>query len=143
VSGHSVSAAHEKIIGPLAASGSASPNGHRQRAPAVIGENAADSIESPRSPRRTSPGGPAASDGEAEKPAPTQNVSTPSVPARTLGSTDSRSSDMLGSDGPSDNGVAEGAERAVLLATKLRVPAIGGEVVQRATLEHAYTDCQR
>jgi ATP/maltotriose-dependent transcriptional regulator MalT len=41
---------------------------------------------------------------------------------------------MLGSDGPGDNGVAEGAERAVLLATKLHVPAIGSEIVQRATL---------
>jgi LuxR family maltose regulon positive regulatory protein len=90
-------------------------------------------MESPRS-RGMSPGGPAASVGEAEKPAPTQDVSTLSVPARTLGSIDSRSSEMLGSDGPSDNGVAEGAERAVLLATKLHVPAIGSEVVQRATL---------
>jgi LuxR family maltose regulon positive regulatory protein len=50
---------------------------------------------------------------------------------------------MLGSAGGGDDGRGEGAERAVLLATKLRVPAIGGEVVQRATLEHAYTDCQR
>ena len=41
---------------------------------------------------------------------------------------------MLGSAGRSDNGVAEGAERAVLLATKLHVPAIGGELVHRATL---------
>jgi LuxR family maltose regulon positive regulatory protein len=41
---------------------------------------------------------------------------------------------MLGSDGPSDDGVAEGAERAVLLATKLHVPAIGGDIVHRATL---------
>ena len=39
---------------------------------------------------------------------------------------------MLGSDGRSDNGVGEGAERAVLLATKLHVPAIGGELVHRA-----------
>jgi LuxR family maltose regulon positive regulatory protein len=134
VSGHSVSAAHAKIIGSLAAPGSAGLNGRRQRAPEVIVENSSDSIKSPRSPRRTSPGGPVASDGEAEKPAPTQDVSTPSVPARTLGSTDSRSSDMLGSDGPSDNGLAEGAERAVLLATKLHVPAIASEVVQRTTL---------
>jgi LuxR family maltose regulon positive regulatory protein len=134
VSGHSVSAVHEKIVGPLAATASANLNGHRQRAPEVGGGNASDSIKSPRSPRSTRPGGPAASDGGAEKPAPTQDVSTPSVSARTLGSTDSRSSDMLGSDGPSDNGVAEGAERAVLLATKLHVPAIGTEVVHRAAL---------
>jgi len=44
---------------------------------------------------------------------------------------------MLGPDGPSDNGVAEGAERAVLLATKLHVPAIGSEVVHRETLLNA------
>jgi LuxR family maltose regulon positive regulatory protein len=41
---------------------------------------------------------------------------------------------MLGSDGRSENGVAEGAERAVLLATKLHFPAIRGEVVHRAPL---------
>jgi LuxR family maltose regulon positive regulatory protein len=50
---------------------------------------------------------------------------------------------MFGSDGPSDNGVAEGAERAVLLATKLHVPAIGGDVVQRATLLDALSAGQR
>ncbi len=61
-------------------------------------------------------------------------MSTPGVPAQTFGPTESRSSDLLGSGGPSDNDIAEGAERAVLLATKLHVPAIGGEVVQRATL---------
>ena len=114
-----------------------------QRGPAVIAEeNASDSIESPRSPR-TSPGGPAGNNGDAEKPAPIQDVSTPSVPARTLGSTDSRSSDMLGSAGRSDNGVAEGAERAVLLATKLDVPAIGGALVHRATLLDALSAGRR
>ena len=41
---------------------------------------------------------------------------------------------MIGSAGHSDNGVGEGAERAVLLATKLHVPAIGGELVHRAAL---------
>jgi LuxR family maltose regulon positive regulatory protein len=50
---------------------------------------------------------------------------------------------MFGSDGPSDNGVAEGAERAVLLATKLHVPAIGNEVVQRTTLLDALSAGQR
>lgn len=44
---------------------------------------------------------------------------------------------MVDSDGPGDNSVAESAERAVLLATKLHVPAIGGEVVQRTTLVDA------
>jgi LuxR family transcriptional regulator, maltose regulon positive regulatory protein len=127
VSGHSVSAADEKIIGPLAGRGSASPNGHHPRAPAVIAENASDSITStPRSPGRTSPGGLAGNNWDAEKPAPTRDVSRPSVPARTPGSTDSRGSDVIGSAGRSDNGVGEGAERAVLLATKPHVPAIGG-----------------
>jgi LuxR family maltose regulon positive regulatory protein len=37
-------------------------------------------------------------------------------------------------NGPSDDGVTGGAQRAVLLASKLHVPAIGGEVVHRATL---------
>lgn len=41
---------------------------------------------------------------------------------------------MLGSDGCDDSGVEDGAERAVLLATKLHVPAIGGQLVHRATL---------
>jgi LuxR family maltose regulon positive regulatory protein len=41
---------------------------------------------------------------------------------------------MLGSDEPGNNNIAEGVERAVLLATKLHVPAIGSDVVQRATL---------
>jgi ATP/maltotriose-dependent transcriptional regulator MalT len=50
---------------------------------------------------------------------------------------------MLGPDGPSDNGVAEGAERAVLLATKLHVPAIGSEVVQRTTLLDALSAGRR
>jgi LuxR family transcriptional regulator, maltose regulon positive regulatory protein len=108
------------------------PNGHRQRGTAVIAESASDAIESPRSPRRTSPPGPAGNNGDAEKPAQTQDVSTPSVPARTLGSTDS--SDVIGSAGRSGNGVGEGAERAVLLATKLHVPAMGGQLVHRAAL---------
>src|SRR6516165_5011330 len=132
VSGHSVSAAHEEIIGPSAGRGSASPNGHRQRAPEVIADNASDSIGSPRSPRRTSPPAPAGSNWDAKKPAPTQDASTASVAARTLGSTDSRSSrssDMTGSDGRSDNGVREAAARAVLLATKLHVPAVGDQLV--------------
>src|SRR5512132_2163791 len=90
VSGHGVSTAHEKIIGPLAGHGPAGPNGHRQHAPAVIAENASDLLESSRSPRRTSPPGPAGNNGDGEKPTPTQDASTPSVSARMLGSTDSR-----------------------------------------------------
>ena len=44
---------------------------------------------------------------------------------------------MIGSAGRSDNGVEEAAERAVLLATKLHVPAIGGQLVHRAALLEA------
>jgi LuxR family maltose regulon positive regulatory protein len=50
---------------------------------------------------------------------------------------------MRGADGPGDNGVAEGAERAVLLATKLHVPATGGELVHRATLLDALSAGRR
>ncbi len=41
---------------------------------------------------------------------------------------------MTGSAGRSDNGVGEAAARAVLLATKLHVPAIGTQLVHRAAL---------
>ncbi len=50
---------------------------------------------------------------------------------------------MLGSAGRSDSGVAEGAARAVLLATKLHVPAIGSQLVHRATLLDALSAGQR
>jgi LuxR family maltose regulon positive regulatory protein len=140
VSGHSVSAAHLKI---MAAGGAASPNGHRQRGPEPIADNPSDLLESPRSPRRTNPPSGRGNNGDTEKPAPTQDVSTPNVPARTLGSTDSRRSDMIGSDGHRDNGVGEGAERAVLLATKLHVPAIGGQLVHRGALLDALSAGRR
>ena len=142
MSGHSVSAAHAKTIG-LVALGSASPNGHRQRAPEVIAKNASDSIGSPRSPRRTSPPDPAGNNWDAETPAPTRDAATPSLPARPLGSTDARSSDVIGSAGRSDNGVGEAGERAVLLATKLHVPAIGGQLVHRAALLDALSAGRR
>jgi LuxR family maltose regulon positive regulatory protein len=41
---------------------------------------------------------------------------------------------VSGSAGRSDNGVGEGAERAVLLETKLHVPTIAGQLVQRTAL---------
>ena len=50
---------------------------------------------------------------------------------------------MIGSAGRSDNGVGEAAARAVLLATKLHVPAIGGELVHRATLLDALSAGRR
>ena len=143
MSGHSVSAAHEKIIGPLMALGPASPNGHRPRAPEVITENAADSIGSPRLPGRTSPPDPAENNWDAETPAPTQDAATTRVPARPLGSTDSRSSDMTGSTGRIHNGVGEAAARAVLLATMLHVPAIGAQLVHRTALLDALSAGRR
>src|ERR1700721_1371841 len=85
-------------------------------------------------PGRTRPADPAENNWDAETPAPTRDASTPSVPARPLGATDSRSSDMTGSAGRSDRGVGEGAARAVLLATKLTVPATGAQLVHRAAL---------
>lgn len=41
---------------------------------------------------------------------------------------------MTSPDGRSDHSVGEGAELAVLLATKLHVPSIGGELVRRSAL---------
>jgi LuxR family maltose regulon positive regulatory protein len=58
----------------------------------------------------------------------------PAVPARAFRFVDSQNSDIRASDHPDDNGGADGAERAVLLATKLHVPAVGGDVVERKTL---------
>lgn len=52
----------------------------------------------------------------------------------TQNGSDSRSSDVTGSGGRGDNSVGEAAARAVLLATKLHVPAIGGQLVQRTAL---------
>lgn len=133
MSGHSMSAAHETTIEPLAGRGSAGPNGHRRRAPAAFPDGASDSIESPRLPSRTSPGGPARTNWDADRAA-TQDASPPSFPARLRDSTDSRSADMSGSAGRSDNGVGQAGARAVLLATKLHVPAMGAQLVHRAAL---------
>jgi LuxR family transcriptional regulator, maltose regulon positive regulatory protein len=41
---------------------------------------------------------------------------------------------VIGSDRHGDTGVGEGAERAVLLATKVHVPAMGGQLVDRGAL---------
>ena len=50
---------------------------------------------------------------------------------------------MTGSAGRSDSGVGEAAARAVLLATKLHVPAIGAQLVQRAALLDALSAGRR
>ncbi|MGY4651319.1 LuxR C-terminal-related transcriptional regulator [Mycobacterium sp. URHB0021] len=49
----------------------------------------------------------------------------------------------MGSAGGSVNGVADGAERAVVLATKLHVPAIGGQLVHRGALLDALSAGRR
>lgn len=134
MSGHSVSAPHEKISGPLTARGSAGLNGHRRQAPEVTGENSSDSAKSLRAPSRTSSGAPKASDAVAQEPASTGNMSTPNVRSVAPNPQGLRSSDVVDSDDPSGKRVTESAERAVLLATKMHVPAIGGEVVHRTTL---------
>jgi LuxR family maltose regulon positive regulatory protein len=51
--------------------------------------------------------------------------------------------DVTGSAGPSESGVGEAAARAVLLATKLHVPAIGAQLVQRAALLDALSAGRR
>jgi ATP/maltotriose-dependent transcriptional regulator MalT len=109
-------------------------NGQCQRAPEVIAEMASESTDTARPPGSTGPGGCAANNRDSEKPAHTPDVSTPSVGAQTLESTDSRNSEMLGSAGRSVNGAGEGAERAVLLATKVHLPAILGQLVERTAL---------
>ncbi|MFG1932645.1 LuxR C-terminal-related transcriptional regulator [Mycobacterium sp. NPDC048908] len=50
---------------------------------------------------------------------------------------------MLGSAEPAGDGAGEGAERAVLLATKLHVPAVGGQLVHRAALLEALSAGRR
>lgn len=132
MSRHSVSADHEKVIGAMVL-GRLSKNGYRQREPEVIAQNASDSIE-PRLPGRTSPGCPARTNWDAERATSPQGASRATFAARQLDSTDSRSSDMSGSAGRSENGVGEAAARAVLLATKLHVPAIAAQLVHRPAL---------
>lgn len=70
-------------------------------------------------------------------------VPEPNLPARMLGPTHSGNSGMVGPAGLSDNSVGEGTERAVLLATKLHLPAIGDELVHRATLLDALSGGRR
>ncbi|OBI80827.1 LuxR C-terminal-related transcriptional regulator [Mycobacterium sp. 1245805.9] len=50
---------------------------------------------------------------------------------------------MTGSDGRRDNGFGEAAARAVLLGTKLHIPAIGAQLVHRTTLLDALSAGRR
>ncbi len=133
MSGHSASATHEKILEPLAADASVSRNGHRRPAPDEIRENRSGSIALPRLPGRTGPPEPTENNWDAETPAPTREAST-RLPVLPPGSTDSQSSDMSGSAGRSDKRSGEAGARAVLLATKLHVPAMGSQLVHRTAL---------
>lgn len=55
-------------------------------------------------------------------------------PPQLVDSTHSRNSDMSGSAKDSDNGAGEAAARAILLGTKLHVPAIAAKLVHRTAL---------
>jgi LuxR family maltose regulon positive regulatory protein len=136
VSERNASAAHDDIIGASARRRVCQLNGHRQRGSTAIPQNASDIVQLPRL-SRMDPGGPAGNDGDVEKLAHTQHLSLPGVAARPQDSVDLRCSDVTGSAGRSDNGVGEGAERAVLLATKLHVPTTGGWLVDRPALLEA------
>ena len=107
----------------------------RQVAREALAEKGSGSVGLLRSPGRT--GGSAGRNSDAEKLAPTQDVSTPSVSGRPLGSMVSRDAEVIGSAGRSRDGAGEGAERAVLLATKLHVPGVGGRLVHRGALLEA------
>ena len=97
----------------------------------IVAEKGSGSVGLLRSPGRT---GGAGRNSDAEKSAPTKDVSAPSVSARPPGSTVSRDAEVIGSAGRSRDGVGEGAERAVLLATKLQVPGVGDRLVHRGAL---------
>lgn len=142
MSGHSVSTAHEKILAPLAGRGSAGPNGHRHPAAEIIDVDGSDSIGSLLT-GKTSPPDPVENNWDAKTPTPAQRASTPSVPARLRGSTDSRNSAMTGSAGRGDSGGGEAAARAVLLGTKLHVPAIAAQLVHRGALLDALSAGRR
>lgn len=142
MSGHSVSTAHEKILAPLAGRGSAGPNGHRHPAAEIIDVDGSDSIGSLLT-GNTSPPDPVENNWDAKTPTPAQGASTPSVPARLRDSTDSRNSAMTGSAGRGDSGGGEAAARAVLLGTKLHVPAIAAQLVHRGALLDALSAGRR
>ncbi|WP_231123302.1 LuxR C-terminal-related transcriptional regulator [Mycobacterium asiaticum] len=91
---------------------------------------------------RKSPPDPPEHNRDAGTPAPSDKASTPSVSAAPLVSADSRSSDKTGFPGRNDAG-GETAARAVLLATKLHIPAIGAQLVHRVPLLSALTAGRR
>lgn len=132
MNGHSVTAAHEKFLGPSGGLESAGPDGHRQRAQ-VVAENAFDS-RGPLVTGKSSAPDPEENNRDVETTVPTEEASTPNVAAPQLVSDDPRHSETISSAGRNDSGGGGAAARAVLLATKLHVPAIGVQLVHRATL---------
>lgn len=142
MNGHSVSSAQEKILRPSGEQRSACSNGHPGRVPEVIAENASDSRE-PCLTGKTSPPDPAGNNRDTDTAAPNEKTTTPSVPARRMVSNDSWSSNVTGSAGRSDSGGEETTARAVLLATKLHIPAIGVQLVRRAPLLDALSAGRR
>nr|WP_253900603.1 LuxR C-terminal-related transcriptional regulator [Mycobacterium asiaticum] len=82
---------------------------------------------------KTSPPGPGDNNRDSGTPTPNEQESTPNVPSPPLISSDSRSSDSTGAAGRGESDGGEAA-RAVLLATKLHVPAVGVQLVHRPAL---------
>jgi LuxR family maltose regulon positive regulatory protein len=133
---HGASAGHEKTVGLVVGRLLASPNWQRGRVSAAIAQNGFDLKASPRTPQ-TSPGIPARQHWDAQMPAIAQGGQPPSADVPAVDSTGSQDPDLFSSDGRSDNTGGEEAERAVLLGTKLHVPAIGHELVYRGALMDA------
>ncbi|MGV0786022.1 LuxR C-terminal-related transcriptional regulator [Mycolicibacterium sp. XJ2] len=130
---HGLSAEDEKSVGPGVGRQTASPNAQFGRAPAAIAQYGSNAMASSQS-LDISMKVPARQRWDAQVSAPAQGGRPPGDGSRAVGRTDSQESDPVGSEGHSDNRVTEDAERAVLLATKLHVPALGHELVHRAAL---------
>jgi LuxR family maltose regulon positive regulatory protein len=117
--------------------------GPRRRAVEVVAESGSDFAESSRSSCGTDPVGGAGKNEDPAKLAPGEDVLIPNGSARALSSAVSLSPDVIGSSVASHDGVGEGVERAVLLATKLHVPGSGGELVERGALLDALSAGRR
>ncbi len=128
---YGLSTGHEEPVGPSGGRRSVSPKSQRGSGPSIA-EYGSD-LASPRSLGNSLEVS-ARRHWDAQISVPAQGDPWSALDAGALDSTDSRDSYLAGSDGHSDNRIREDAERAVLLATKLHVPAIGHELVHRAAL---------
>jgi LuxR family maltose regulon positive regulatory protein len=118
-------------------------NGSGQGVSGVIAESFSDSVESSKSPRLTSRRGRTGRNGAGGGTALGEVDSTAAGPPQGLSLPGSRGPELFGSAERSGAGVGEGAERA-LLATKLHVPAVGGQLVHRVGLLDALSEgCRR